>query len=75
MTDQAEAGSVAADTQQAGNLAAATDAPDNGSAGASEQTWFSGLSEGNRKLVEAKGWTEPDSIEKVLTSYSDLYFF
>lgn len=72
MTDQAEAGSVAADAQQAGNLAAATETAENGSAAATEQTWFSGLSEGNRKLVEAKGWTEPDSIDKVLTSYSEL---
>lgn len=72
MTDQAEAGSVAADVQQAGNLAGATEGADNGSAAQSEQTWFSGLSEGNRKLVETKGWTSPDSIEKVLTSYSEM---
>lgn len=72
MTDQAEAGSVAAETQQAGNLAGATEGADNGSAASSEQTWFSGLSEGNRKLVETKGWTSPDSIDKVLTSYSEM---
>lgn len=72
MTDQADAGSVAADAQQAGNLATATETADNGSAAATEQNWFDGLSEDNRKLVEAKGWTSPDSIDKVLSSYSEM---
>ena len=72
MTDQAEAGSVAADVQPAGNPVQPTEGAENGSAAQSEQNWFDGLSEGNRKLVEAKGWTSPDSIDKVLTSYSEL---
>lgn len=72
MTDQAEAGSVAAEVQQAGNLAQPAEAADTGSAAATESNWFDGLSEGNRKLVEAKGWNSPDSIDKVLTSYSEL---
>lgn len=72
MTDQAEAGSVAADVQSAGNPVQPTEGAENGSAASSEQNWFDGLSEGNRKLVEAKGWTSPDSIDKVLTSYSEL---
>jgi len=72
MTDQAEAGSVAADVQQAGNPAAATETADNGSAAVAEKNWFDGLSEDNRKLVETKGWTTPDSIDKVLSSYSEM---
>lgn len=72
MSDQAEAGSVAVDPP-AGNLAAPPAGSDNGSAAPEAKSWFDGLSEGNRKLADAKGWTKPEGgIEKVLTSYAEL---
>jgi hypothetical protein len=72
MSDQAEAGSVAAVVQPAGNLAAPPAVADNGSAAPAAKSWFDGLSEGNRKLAETKGWTTPESADKVLTSYAEL---
>ncbi|MCF6100119.1 hypothetical protein [Mesorhizobium muleiense] len=72
MTDLADAGSVVA-SPPAGNLARPPAAGDNGSAPPAAESWFDGLSEGNRKIAEAKGWTKPDgSIDKVLTSYAEL---
>ena len=71
MTDTAEAGSVAAE-QPAGNPAQATETVDNGSATESAKSWLDGLSEGNRKLAETKGWTTDDAPEKVLSSYAEL---
>lgn len=59
MSDQAEAGSVAAQ-QPAGTPATPTDAPANGSSGAPETNPFSGLSEGTRKWVETKGYKTLD---------------
>lgn len=70
MTDLAEAGSVA--SRPAGNLATPPAHGDNGSAPAAGKSWFDGLSEGNRKLAEAKGWTRPESLDRVFTSYAEL---
>ncbi|TIM25856.1 MAG: hypothetical protein E5Y69_26750, partial [Mesorhizobium sp.] len=36
------------------------------------KSWFDGLSEGNRKLAETKGWTKPESLDRVFTSYAEL---
>lgn len=73
MSDQAEAGSVVAVVQPAGNLAAPAAGADNGSAASTPKSWFEGLSEGNLKIAEAKGWTKPEGgIDKVLTSYAEL---
>ncbi|HYF53430.1 MAG TPA: hypothetical protein VEA41_04155 [Salinarimonas sp.] len=72
MSDTAQAGSVAAVEQSAGNLDTPPANAENGSAAGAERSWFDGLSEGNRKLAEAKGWTKPDSIDTVLTSYAEL---
>lgn len=70
MADLAE-GSVA--ETPAGNPATPAPIADNGSAAEGAKSWFDGLSEGNRKIAEAKGWTKPDaSIDKVLTSYVEL---
>ncbi|TIM18712.1 MAG: hypothetical protein E5Y61_35080, partial [Mesorhizobium sp.] len=44
----------------------------NGSAPPAGMSWFDGLSEGNRKLAETKGWTKPESLDRVLTSYAEL---
>jgi hypothetical protein len=71
MTDTADAGSVAA-SQPAGNLARPTANGDNGSAPAAARSWFDGLSEGNRKIAETKGWTKPESLDRVFTSYAEL---
>lgn len=71
MTDLADAGSVAA-RQPAGNLARPPANGDNGSAPPAGQSWFDGLSEGNRKIAEAKGWTKPESLDRVFTSYAEL---
>jgi hypothetical protein len=71
MTDTAEAGSVAAE-QPAGNPAQPTLPADNGSAAEGAKSWFDGLSEGNRKLAETKGWTTDDGPEKIVTSYAEL---
>lgn len=72
MTDTAEAGSVTVDTS-AGNLEKPATTVENGSATEGAKSWFDGLSEGNRKLAENKGWTKPEgSIDKVLTSYAEL---
>ena len=70
MTDLAEAGSVA--VRPAGNLAAPPASGDNGSAPAAGKSWFDGLSEGNRKLAEAKGWTKAENLDRVFTSYAEL---
>ncbi|MER9270474.1 hypothetical protein [Mesorhizobium sp. M0643] len=69
MTDLAE-GSVV--ETPAGNLETPPAVVDNGSAAPAAKSWFDGLSEGNRKIAEAKGWTTPDSADKVLTSYAEL---
>ncbi|MER9328186.1 hypothetical protein [Mesorhizobium sp. M0488] len=54
MTDLADAGSVAAVAQPAGNPVRPPAGAENGSA-APPKSWFDGLSEGNRKLAETKG--------------------
>lgn len=56
----------------AGNSAEPLVVADNGSAANAGKSWFDGLSEGNRKLAETKGWTTPDSADKVLSSYAEL---
>ncbi|UDL89501.1 hypothetical protein LGH82_31365 [Mesorhizobium sp. PAMC28654] len=71
MTDLADAGSVAA-RQPAGNLARPPANGENGSAPPAGQSWFDGLSEGNRKIAETKGWTKPESLDRVFTSYAEL---
>lgn len=72
MVDTAASGSVAG-TQvppPAGNPPPQTPPPgDQGSASGNGASWMSGLSEGNRKLAETKGWTEP---EKFLSSYAEM---
>ncbi|TJW74949.1 MAG: hypothetical protein E5V92_31045, partial [Mesorhizobium sp.] len=70
MTDLAEAGSVA--SRPAGNLATPPASGDNGSAPAAGRSWFDGLSEGNRKLAEAKGWAKAENLDRVFTSYAEL---
>lgn len=74
MTVQAEPGSVPeGNPPPAGNPAPPAPPADNGSAADAPKSWFAGLSEGNLKIAEAKGWTKPDaSIDKVLTSYVEL---
>ena len=72
MTDLADAGSVAARAQPAGNLATPPADGDNGSAPPAGKSWFDGLSEGNRKLAEAKGWTKAENLDRVFTSYAEL---
>ncbi|MBZ9703054.1 MULTISPECIES: hypothetical protein [unclassified Mesorhizobium] len=72
MTDLADAGSVAASSQPAGNPERPPAGADNGSAVLAGKSWFDGLSEGNRKLAEAKGWTKPESLDRVFTSYAEL---
>jgi hypothetical protein len=72
-TSSADAGSVAAETQSAGNPPPPQPTPENGSAGDSAaNSWYNGLSEGNRKLADSKGWTSPEGLEKALTSYAEL---
>lgn len=70
MTDLADAGSVA--SRPAGNLATPPAGGDNGSAPPAGKSWFDGLSEGNRKLAEAKGWTKAENLDRVFTSYAEL---
>lgn len=70
MTDLADAGSVA--SRPAGNLATPPAGGDNGSAPPAGKSWFDGLSEGNRKLAEAKGWTRAENLDRVFTSYAEL---
>ncbi|MBZ9891807.1 hypothetical protein LB559_28170 [Mesorhizobium sp. BR1-1-3] len=72
MTDLADAGSVAARALPAGNPAQSPAGADNGSAAPGGKSWFDGLSEGNRKLAETKGWTKPESLDRVFTSYAEL---
>jgi hypothetical protein len=72
MTDLADAGSVAARALPAGNPAQSLAGADNGSAAPGAKSWFDGLSEGNRKLAETKGWTKPESLDRVFTSYAEL---
>jgi hypothetical protein len=72
MTDLAAAESVAV-TPPAGNSETPATTVDNGSTTEGAKSWFDGLSEGNRKLADIKGWTMPEGgIEKVLTSYAEL---
>lgn len=71
MTELANPGSVV--ETPAGNPAQPAPPADNGSAADAPKSWFDGLSEGNRKLADTKGWTKPDvSVDKVLTSYAEL---
>lgn len=72
MTDLAPAGSVVADAPPAGNLATPPANADNGSAAVVDKSWLDGLSEGNRKLAETKGWNTPESLDKAFTSYAEL---
>jgi len=72
MSEHADAGSVAADAQPAGNLANAQLASENGSAEGAAISWLNGLSEGNRKLAETKGWNSTEGLDKALTSYVEL---
>lgn len=73
MTDAADAGSVVQpEAASAGNPAQPTPPVDNGSATEGAKGWFDGLSEGNRKLAETKGWNTPESLDKVFTSYAEL---
>jgi hypothetical protein len=62
MTDQAQAGSVAAVEQPAGAPATPAVTTDNGSAVTTEQTPFSGLSEGARKWVDTKGYKSHEDV-------------
>lgn len=71
MTDSADAGSVAAEAQPAGNPATPQTPAENGSA-AGTASWIDGLSEGNRQLAENKGWKSPEDIDKVFSSYAEL---
>jgi hypothetical protein len=71
MTDLADAGSVVA-SPPAGNLARPPANGDNGSGPPAAKSWFDGLSEGNRKLAETKGWTRTESLDRVFTSYAEL---
>ena len=48
-----------------------TPAPE-GSGGDGGSDFLSVLSEGNRELATAKGWTGPESFDEVLTGYSAL---
>lgn len=61
MTDQAEAGSVVVDPP-AGAPATPAVTADNGSAVTTEQSPFSGLSEGARKWVDTKGYKSHEDI-------------
>lgn len=69
MTDATQ-GSVA--EQAGGQPGSQTQAAANGSDAAGAKSWLDGLSEGNRKLAETKGWTAPESADKVLSSYAEL---
>jgi hypothetical protein len=71
MTDSADAGSVV-ENPPAGNPAQPPPTVDNGSAAEGDKSWFDGLSEGNRKLAETKGWTTPESLDKAFTSFAEL---
>jgi hypothetical protein len=73
MSDQAQAGSVAAVEQPAGTPAEPSQPVENGSAAGSEQNPFSGLSEGTRKWVETKGYkTIDDAISGGMNAESRL---
>ncbi|TGQ69864.1 hypothetical protein EN829_013150 [Mesorhizobium sp. M00.F.Ca.ET.186.01.1.1] len=72
MTDLADAGSVAARALPAGNPVGPSAGADIGSAAPAAKSWFDGLSEGNRKLAEAKGWTKAENLDRVFTSYAEL---
>lgn len=70
---EAAPGSVAVVTPPAGNLETQQKPPENGSAGGDgTKTWLDGLSEGNRKLAETKGWKAPEDLDKAFTSYTEL---
>jgi hypothetical protein len=62
MTDQAQAGSGAADAQQTGTPASQQSQADNGSAAGADTTPFSGLSEGTRKWVDTKGYKSLEDV-------------
>lgn len=67
MTDMAEAGSA-----PAGNSAEATQFSAGGSGTETGGDFLSALSEDNRKVAEAKGWTGPDKVDEMLSSYRGL---
>jgi hypothetical protein len=69
MTD-VQTGSVA--EKSAGNPAAQSPEAGNGSAAEGAKSWIDGLSEGNRQLAKAKGWTTPESLDKAFSSYAEL---
>lgn len=65
--------SVQVEKPAAGNSETPAKAEDKGSsAEQANSTWLSGLSEGNRKLAETKGWTAPEHLDKAFTSYAEL---
>lgn len=69
MTDATQ-GSVAEGS--AGNSGSQSQAAANGSDAAGATSFLSGLSEGNRKIAETKGWTAPEHLDKVFSSYAEL---
>lgn len=70
MSETQAAGSAAPEAS-AGNPAGQSQPAENGSA-AGSKSWLDGLSEGNRKLAETKGWNTPESLDKAFTSYAEL---
>lgn len=62
MSDQAETGSVVVETPPAGAPEKPAVTTENGSAVTTEQTPFSGLSEGARKWVDTKGYKSPEDV-------------
>lgn len=71
MTDSAN-GSVADANPPAGNPDANNGPAANGSAADAPKSFLDGLSEGNRKLAENKGWKSDGDIDKVFSSYAEL---
>lgn len=67
MTDVPNTGSA-----DAGNPAEATTLAPNGSDAGAAPDFLSALSEDNRRIAEAKGWTGPDKINDMLASYRGL---
>lgn len=60
------------DAAAAGNPPPAQGAKDTGSSDAPAKTWLDGLSEGNRKHFESKGWKSDGDLEKAATAYVEL---
>ncbi|MBL4837750.1 MAG: hypothetical protein JKY34_09245 [Kordiimonadaceae bacterium] len=55
-----------------GNLEGSTAAAPNGLGAGGGSDFLSVLSEGNREVAEAKGWTSPDKVNAMIESYSAL---